>query len=1158
MNLSGLLPIIKEAPSLVGAIEVIGREKTVTLGLADSAKAATLAALLRDFPAPALILVSRSDRADALAEELAVWLGQPDRIIIFPERDPLPYERLAPDPEAVRGRLRVLSLLSAEKSVIVVASVKAVAQRTLSPQELWSASYSVAVGDALEPQQFIAQLSALGYNLEPLVERPGQVSRRGGIIDLFPSQAEMPARIELLGRRVESLRPFDPATQRSQRASDSLILGPAREVILPSSQAETLAKALDLSTCSTQARQKFEEELSRLASPVGFDTDYYYVPFLAKANLFEHLPPRALAICDEYADLAAAQEELHEQALASRQELEEKGEIPRGLPLPYTPWREVTAALEAHERRLYLARWATGDEQDTIRPPFSPATAYGGQLRRLVAEAASSLRDGRHIVIVSQQAQRLSELLADEGLSAQVSSGVAALPAQTIGESFTGISLVQGSLPGGWYLNEGGVDFSLITDSEIFGFTKQRRALPRRAISRDAFLSQISPGDYLVHVEHGIARFVGLVRLEIDGREREYLELHYAEDDRLFVPNDQLDRLSRYAGPSDQEPRLTRLGSGEWQRTKARVRKAVHDLARELLALYAAREVVSGYVYPLDTPWQMELEASFPYVETADQMAAIAEVKRDMEMSRPMDRLVCGDVGYGKTEVAIRAAFKATLAGRQVAVLVPTTVLAQQHYETFRQRLAAFPVRIEMLSRFRSDSQQKEIIDGLAKGAIDIVIGTHRLLQKDVTFKDLGLVVIDEEQRFGVMHKEYLKKMRKEVDVLTLSATPIPRTLYMAMGGIRDMSTMETPPEERLPIKTYVAEYDERLVREAILRERERGGQVYFVHNRIHNIDYIVRKLQDIVPEATMAVAHGRMPEQKLEQVMLDFMAGEIDVLVCTTIIESGLDIPNVNTIIINQADKMGLGQLYQLRGRVGRGAHRAYAYLFYDRKARLTEAAQKRLQTIFEATELGAGFQIALRDLEIRGAGNLLGAEQSGHIAAVGFDLYCGLLAEAAERLRALQHGEMPPRQRDAAITIDLPLSAHIPESYVPDLNLRLALYQRMSDIHKPEDLSALEQELIDRFGPVPPVVRDLLYVVGLRTLALAAEVRSIALEDGQIVLRLNEGEAVPPEAFAEGVPRGVHVGRTLLRIEITTADAWRKLLQEVLKMLVKQAVKV
>ncbi|MBI1886255.1 MAG: transcription-repair coupling factor, partial [Chloroflexi bacterium] len=961
--------------------------------------------------------------------------------------------------------------------------------------------------------------------------------------------SELPLRIELWGRQVESLRGFDPATQRSLQAVEAVRVGPAREAVWRRGSEATLPE-LDYAHCPAETRQRYQDELELLERGVGFPADYFYVPFLARATVLDHLPPGGVLVCGEYADLAAAVEELEQQASAERDELEAKGEVPRGFPLPYACWRDLAPALETRPKRLFLSRWATGEEDGAERLPFAPAVAYGGQLRRLVAEAVTEARQGKRIVVVSQQAHRLSELFVEQDVHAPLQEEITALPQD--------VALVPGSLSAGWRLSEDGLDLTLLTDREIFGFTKQRRAQPRKGISREAFLAELSPGDYVVHVEHGIARFVGLVRMSIDEKEREYLELHYAEGDKLFVPTDQVDRVSRYIGPGDHEPRLTRLGSGDWQRAKHRVRRAVVELARELLTLYAAREVVPGYAFPPDTPWQLELEASFPYVETADQLAAIADVKRDLETARPMDRLVCGDVGYGKTEVALRAAFKPVMDGRQVAVLVPTTVLAQQHFNTFSERLAAFPVRVEMLSRFRTAQEQRRIVEDLALGSVDIVIGTHRLLQKDVQFKDLGLVIIDEEQRFGVAHKEHLKQLRKEIDVLTLSATPIPRTLYMALGGIRDMSAMETPPEERLPIKTYVSEFDERLVREAIVRELERGGQVYFVHNRVYNIEYIARKVQDTVPEAIVGIGHGQMDERELERAMLEFVQGRIDVLVCTTIIESGLDIPNVNTIIINQADKLGMAQLYQLRGRVGRGAHRAYAYLLYDRKARLTEPAQKRLQAIFEATELGAGFQIALGDLEIRGAGNLLGAEQSGHMATVGFDLYCRLLAEAVERMKAMMRGEPPPPPREGAqVTIDLPVSAHIPESYVPDLNLRLAVYQRLGDAAELGAVDAIEQELADRFGPLPPVVQTLLEVVRLRVLAERAGVQAIASEDGQVVVRLKEGLVVPREALAGRVPPGVQMGRTLLRLDRSAAgDRWREALRETVEALAAAAV--
>ena len=1114
----------------------------LTAGVPDSAKAAVVASLVHMSDAPVVAIVPREDRAEALADELTAWLGEPAAVVPFPQRDTLPYERLAPDPEAVRERLMALRPHGGRS--VIIASAIALAQRTLSPQELAASVLVLTPGSRLEPEEFLARLSALGYAIEPLVERPAQASRRGGIIDVFPPQADAPVRIELVGREIESLRRFDPASQRSVETVEGVELGPARETVF-SAGAEpgtglTLAR-LDFSQCADEARERFREEISHLKRGVGFAADSFYVPFLAEATLLDHLPQETVIIIDEESEVAAALDEAGREAETVRRELEERGEIPRGLPLPQQTWRELRATLEERQALLRLSRWASGEGEDSLRLPFQPAAAYGGQLRRFVGEGVSQLRQGGSLAIVSQQAQRLAELFREEGTEARVTVEPS---------SGAGLALVQGSLSAGWRLSEDGVDLTLVTDTEVFGFAKQRRRAPSKAVNREAFLADLSPGDYVVHTDHGIARFAGLVRMAVEEHEREYLELRYAEGDKLFVPTDQVNRVSRYVGPSDHEPRLTRLGGGDWQRAKRRVRQAVQELAQDLLTLYAAREVLPGHSFSADTPWQAEMEASFPYVETEDQLGAIAEVKCDMERSRPMDRLVCGDVGYGKTEVAIRAAFKAVMDGRQAALLVPTTVLAQQHYQTFRERLGAFPMRVEMLSRFRSHADQKVVAEGLAQGTVDIVIGTHRLLQKDVRFKNLGLVIIDEEQRFGVAHKEHLKQMRRDTDVLTLSATPIPRTLYMALGGIRDMSTMETPPEERLPIKTYVSEFDDRLVREAILRDLERGGQVYFVHNRVHNIEMVARKVQEIVPDAGVGIAHGQMPEHDLERVMAEFVAGGIDVLVCTTIIESGLDIPNVNTIIVNQADKLGLGQLYQLRGRVGRGAHRAYAYLMYDRRRRLTEQSQKRLQTIFEATELGAGFQIALRDLEIRGAGNLLGPEQSGYMAAVGFGLYCRLLAEAVESARggrAMREGEAPPPPREGPeVTIELPLTAHLPQSYVPDLNQRLALYQRMSDTTDPRDIEAIGQELVDRFGQPPPPARNLLFVILLRTLAARAGVQAIMTEDGHAVVRLKEGALVPKEALESRAPKGVRPGRSLVRVEL--GKAWRDRLRQTL----------
>ncbi|MDD9995948.1 MAG: DEAD/DEAH box helicase, partial [Dehalococcoidia bacterium] len=713
-------------------------------------------------------------------------------------------------------------------------------QKTLSADDLARSLITVGRGSKLQPTAFLRRLSTLGYHQTSLVEQRGQVSRRGGILDVYPATASLPTRIELVGDTVESLRQFDPGNQLSLTSSDSVTVSPAREAILTPERTKALETGLAMDNCTPSVRGRFEEELLQLGATHGFRDDYFYVPFLATSSLIDHLPQGSLLILEEGSDLETAVRELDQEAETIRREAESRGDLPYGLPQPDFSWPEIEAKIEGRHRRLSLSRWAGQEKSSTeYRLPFRSPRAYGGQIGALVDETAYQQKGQR--LLVSHQAQRLGELLSQRGREVKATTG--------IGENPPRLALVDGSLPEGWHLQDGAVELSLLTDREIFGFVKQRRSRPqRRGPSRKSFLAELSPGDYVIHVEHGVGRFASLTTMKVETREREYLELHYADGDRLFVPTDQLDRLSRYVGPDGREPRLTRLNSGEWQRTKRRVQRAVEELAEELVSLYAARQVLPGHPHSHDTPWQAELEASFPYLETDDQLAAMTAVKEDMERPGPMDRLVSGDVGYGKTEVAVRAAFKSVMDGKQVAMLVPTTVLAQQHFQTFKERLAAFAPRIEMLSRFRTEAEQRLVIEGMAAGGVDIVIGTHRLLQKDVRFKDLGLFIVDEEQRFGVAHKEYLKKMRQEVDVLTLSATPIPRTLYMALGGIRDMSTIETPPEDRLPIKTYVSEFNESLVREAIVRELERGGQVYFVHNRVRSIDSIARRVEEAVP----------------------------------------------------------------------------------------------------------------------------------------------------------------------------------------------------------------------------------------------------------------------------------------------------------------------
>ncbi|MBI4301249.1 MAG: transcription-repair coupling factor, partial [Chloroflexi bacterium] len=904
MNISSLLGLVKDTTfyqNLAAAIQAPQVDKSIALS--GAARPALVAALWQGLGRPLLLMAPRPEDTRRWHDELQAWCGNGAHILLFPEPDVLPYEHLTPDAALLHQRLRVLFALSHGPSTpLIIASPYAVMQKTLSPESWTATCQTVAVGFHLNRERLLKHWLSLGYQREEVVEIPGTLAWRGGMVDIYPPHEDRPVRIEFFGDRVESLRTFDPTTQRSQTLIPSLIVVPAREIILPSN----VAVELNLDSCYPEAQKKMESELRLLQEGQPFPGYEFYAPLFNNSTILDHLASDALLILDEPALIEAIAQELEAEAQALKQSEEEQGELPPHFPSPYVAW----SALKAHfGQRLLLESWET-DEPAV----FHLLPGYGGRLKTFLHDVRGLTDAGRRVVIVSQQTRRLSELAEDQGIIAVPVTEVKEPPAAG------SLLLIQGSLDEGWAIEEER-GLSLFTDREVFGFVKERRRVRRRLGGRHAFTLPLSVGDYVVHVEHGIARFGGLTQMSLDGVQREYLVLEYAAGDRLYVPNDQIDRVSHYVGPSDYEPPLSRLGTQEWSRAKQRVRESVGRLAKELLALYATREVIPGFAFSADTVWQQELEASFPYLETPDQLEAIKAIKADMERPQPMDRLICGDVGYGKTEVALRATFKAVMDGAQVAVLVPTTVLAQQHYATFKERLGAFPLTVEMLSRFRSGKEQGAVVAGLRQGTVDICIGTHRLLQKDVVFKNLGLVIIDEEQRFGVEHKERLKQMRREVDVLTLSATPIPRTLHMSLVGVRDMSTMETPPEERLPIKTYMGEYQDKLVREAIIRELERGGQVFFVHNRVQSIAGVASRLEELAPEAEIAIAHGQMPEEQLERVMVDFAAGKKDVLVCTTIIESGLDMPNVNTLIVNEANRLGLSQLYQLRGRVGRSS---------------------------------------------------------------------------------------------------------------------------------------------------------------------------------------------------------------------------------------------
>jgi transcription-repair coupling factor (superfamily II helicase) len=1095
----------------------VGRHASV-VAVPHGAKSYLAAALAID---ERIVWIARdAEIGDRVAEELQAWLGDPAAVAVLEPRTALAYERSELVADETAARVAALAAWRRGRVRVLVASVQALLQHTIAPEDLPAETRELKVGARIHQDTLLRDLFDLGYSPVTEVAGRGEFARRGGIVDVFPPSMELPIRIEFFGDEIDSLRAFDPTDQRTTGKVERAVLLPASEFLLPAVGAPAIRDRLGRGASRLPDRlagdlARFEgttddplrpdargPDASR-ALAVG-DGAEVWAAHLAPATGLDHLDPGTILVLDEPGDIAEAAAFLWRQADERRAELVEAGELPKDWPSTYLPPRDWKSRLAA-SRTLELT-WES-------EPPADVAMASGGRssgdlfgwrepalpLGRAgrLADAVETWReDGTRIVLASDQAPRLAEILEEAGHSVAVVDRLDEAPPPGA------IALVGRSLNGGFGGGPDGLTF--VTDRELFGTVRVRRPKAlRRVVPRD-ILERLTPGDLVVHIDHGVARYEQMLRRGGSGEERDYLELSFAGGDRIFVPVEQIGRVTRYAG--GERPALSKLGGTEWLRAKQRVRKAVAELADELLALYAARSNADGHGFSPDTPWQAEMEASFPYEETIDQLRATAEVKADMERSVPMDRLVVGDVGYGKTEVALRGAFKAIQDDKQVAVLVPTTVLAAQHHTTFGQRFAAFPLEVRILSRFVSAKNQAATIAGLADGSVDVVIGTHRLLSKDVRFRDLGLVVVDEEQRFGVAAKERLKQLRREVDVLTLSATPIPRTLNLAMAGIRDLSVIETPPEDRLPIQTRVAEASAGLVRDAILRELDRGGQVFYVHNRVETIEAQAEQLRRLLPDARFVVGHGQMPEGALEKVMIAFAGGEADVLVSTTIIESGLDIPNANTIIIDRADTLGLAQLYQLRGRVGRSSRRAYAYLLYRRRERLSDEARKRLQAIFNASELGAGFQIALSDLEIRGAGNILGGEQSGHMAAVGFDLYSRMLAEAVESQRASREGRAPIVEAPQAV-VDLPVDAHLPDDYVPDEAQKLELYRRLARARSAGDVAAFRQEVTDRYGPMPASVTRLVEVAELRLAAEAAGVSSISREEARLVVRFGAG---------------------------------------------------
>jgi transcription-repair coupling factor (superfamily II helicase) len=1077
----GLLPaLLRDEPGLTRALG----EPDARLAVVEVARPISIAALATlSSRRPLVVSCPTGTMAGQLADDLAQFLA-PGDVVHFPGWETLPFERVSPSVETMGQRLDVLWRLRDPERCprVIVAGVRALLQK-LGPGATTTEPIVIRRGNDVDPDALGRRLVEFGYRREELVEHRGEFARRGAIVDVFPSTADAPIRIDLWGDEVDRLTRFGVNDQRSTDDLDEVCIFPARELMPTDDVRERAAR---LVASEPWGREQWE----RLAEGAHFDGMESWLPWLVDDDrlLTDVLPDTAKVLLveprrmrDRALDLIAEEDDLA-RTLASTWARDPDKSFPRLHADPDT----LLDRRRPGSSPFTGSFWSIDSTPESPDTPLVEASGWGpvaGDGSGLTDRLIELIGRGFRVVVAADgagSAQRLHELLLNNGLDFPVSTSGTADATPSSGQ------IVVAPLHRGCTLPNAKV--AIVAESDLTGRRRAHRTVRKQKRESASTFEDLKAGNYVVHHQHGVGQYEGMVKRAIGGVERDYLLISYKGGDKLYVPSDQIDTLRQYVG--GEAPKLHKLGGSDFARTKSKVRSAVREIAQELVVLYQKRVNAEGHAFAQDTPWQHEMEEAFPYVETPDQRTAIEAIKADMELAHPMDRLLCGDVGFGKTEVAIRAAFKAIQDGKQVAVLAPTTLLATQHGNTFADRFAGFPIRVETLSRFLTAGQAKQVIEGVKTGEVDCVIGTHRLLANDVKFKDLGLLIVDEEQRFGVQHKETMKKMKTNVDVLTLSATPIPRTLEMSLVGIRDLSLLQTPPADRMPILTYVGEYDERVAIEAIRRELLREGQVFWVHNRVQSIETAAQRLRQLVPEARIAIAHGQMDEARLETVVQDFWDGQYDVLVCTTIIESGIDMPTVNTLVVERSDLLGLGQMHQLRGRVGRSGSRAYAYLFHPRDKILTEEAYERLRTIGESTELGSGFKIAMRDLEIRGAGNLLGESQSGHIAAVGYDLYCQMVTEAVSEMKGEPQPEAP-----SEIKLDVPTDAYLPTDYVEKEELRLEAYRRLAGVTTAAEVDDIRAEWEDRYGPLPEPAVALMQVGYLR-----AECHRLGINDIQI----------------------------------------------------------
>lgn len=1114
MRLRGLMePLISSEEFIELESYIKGDKHPIEIeGLSESGKSYVINGIYEVSNKPVVIITNSDMEAKNLYEDLNLYLSN---VYYFPAKEIVFYNVDAISGDLRWARLNVIKEILSNNKNIIVTSIDAFAAR-YTPKDLFKThTVSISVGDEVDFKELSKILVEAGYDRVDVVEGKGEFSLRGGLLDLFPTNSIYPYRIELFGDEIDSIRTFNTESQRSIEKVNCIEVFPAKEIIIDDEIIDyalsNIREELDLTLKNNKDKERgiklntiISKNLEELRETHDFETIDSYLPLFYKKSesLFDYLEDYIFVLDDKVRCLGKLDStylEFNENYSIFLQ----RGDI---LPSQGKLLLEKEELIDLLEEKINITMDAINKGGGFLSPirkiEINSAILhhYQGQLDLLIEDILKKKKDGYRTVILSGtrvRGERLVSTLREREIESSYRDNIESI---ALGE----VVITFGNLLKGFECPK--YKTCVISDKEVFGEAKRKLSKSKsksKGVSKIKSFAELKPGDYVVHVNHGIGVYKGIKQIEVSGHKRDYLDIVYDKGDKLYVPVDQLDLVQKYIGSEGKSPKVNKLGGAEWQKAKSKVKKSINEIAEDLVKLYAARAAIKGYKYSKDTEWQMQFEDEFPFQETPDQLSSIEEIKKDMESDKPMDRLLCGDVGYGKTEVALRAAFKAVMEGKQVAFLVPTTILAEQHYKNMIKRFSDFPIKIDMVSRFRTTKEQKSTLQSVKEGNVDILVGTHRLVSKDIVFKDLGLLIVDEEQRFGVAQKEKIKNLKKNVDVLTLSATPIPRTLHMSLTGVRDISVIETPPEERYPIQTYVVEQNDQLIRDAIMREIGRGGQVYFVYNRVEDIEKIANYIKNLVPESRVGVAHGQMTERQLEKEMLDFMTNEYNVLVCTTIIETGIDIQNVNTIIIYNADKMGLSQLYQLRGRVGRSNRIAYAYLLYTKDKVLTEVAEKRLKALKDFTELGSGFKIAMRDLEIRGAGNMMGSAQHGHMAAIGYDLYCRMLEDTVKLIK----GDIDKEPIET--TVDLKVDAYIPSSYIEDEMQKIEVYKKIAAIESIDEYMDIKEELEDRYSDIPDPVYNLMDIAYIKSRAKLLSIEEIKESGNDVSFRFQAGDS-------------------------------------------------